>query len=96
MDVLLCTVFVCGCAVSRRYVVNMYLDHLKLYVLMVEGMSVVVYVMSLMSVTSPSPALCNLSVHTLVKLCTLCVFALGVSSRNQATSVQIVELHHKT
>ena len=44
-------------------VVNMYLDHLKFYVLcllMVEGMSVVVNVMLfLMSVMSPPPALCN-------------------------------------
>ena len=50
-----------GCAVSRRYidvyycymfsVVNVYHDHLKFCVLMVEGMSVVVNVMlSLMSV----------------------------------------------
>ena len=60
-----------GCAVSRRYinvcncdmfsVVNGYLDHLKFCVLMVECMSVVVNVMlSLMSVLSPLPALCNL------------------------------------
>ena len=43
---------------------------------MVEGMSVVVNVMlSLMSVMSPPPALCNLSVHTVVKLCTLGVFS---------------------
>ena len=41
---------------------------------MVEGMSVVVNVLSLMSVMSPPPALCNLSVCTVVKLCTLCVF----------------------
>ena len=44
-----------GCTVSRRYidvcnrdmfsVVNVYLDHLKLCVLMVDGMSVVVNVM---------------------------------------------------
>ena len=58
-----------GYAVSRRYingcycdvfsVVNVYLDHLKLCVLMVEGMSVVVNVMlSLMSVMSPHPCLC--------------------------------------
>ena len=41
-----------------------------LCVLMVEGMSVVLNVMlSLMSVMSPTPALCNLSVRTLVKLC---------------------------
>ena len=47
---------------------------------MVEGMSVVVNViLFLMSVMSPSPALCNLSVRTVVKLCTLGVFAVGVS-----------------
>ena len=52
---------------------------LVLCVLMVEGMSVVVNVMlSLMSVMSPPHALCNLSAHTVVKLCTLGVFALGV------------------
>ena len=80
-----------GCAVSSRYinvsncdmfsVVNVYLDYLNsvLYVLMVERMSVVVNVMSLMSVMSPHPALCNLSVRTVVKLCTLGVLALGVS-----------------
>ena len=73
-----------GCAVSRRYinvcncdmfsVVNVYLNHL-LCVLMVKGMSVVLNVMlSLMSVMSPSPVLCNLSVRTVVKLCTLGVF----------------------
>ena len=47
---------------------------------MVEGMSVVVNVMlSLMSVMSPPPALCNLSLRTVVKLCTLGVLTLGVS-----------------
>ena len=41
-----------------------------LCVLIVEGMSLVVNVMlSLMSVMSPPPALCNLSVRTAVKLC---------------------------
>ena len=45
---------------------------------MVEGMSVVVNVMlSLMSVMSPPPTLCNISVRTVAKLCTLCVLALG-------------------
>ena len=76
-------IVVCGCAVSRRYihvcnrdvfsVVNMYLDHFRvmLLALMVEGMFVFVNVMlSLMSVMGPSPALCNLSVRTVVKLCT--------------------------
>ena len=47
---------------------------------MVEGMSVEVNVtLSLMSVMSQPPTLCNLSAPTVVKLCTLGVFALGVS-----------------
>ena len=84
--------YVRGCGVSRRYidvcycdmfsVVNVYLDHLSsvLCVLIFEGMSVVVNgMLSLMSVMSPPPALCNLSVHTAVKLCILGVLALGVS-----------------
>ena len=51
-----------------------------LCVVIVEGMSVVVNVMlSLMSVISPPPALCNLSVRTDVKLCIFGVLALGVS-----------------
>ena len=63
-----------GCGVSRRYVdvcycdmfsvVNVYLDHLKFCV-------VVNVMLSLMSVMSPALALCNLSVHTAVKLCSL-------------------------
>ena len=79
-----------GCGVSRMYiyvcycdmfsVVNVYLDHLKFCVLIVEGMSVVVNAMlSLMSVMSPPPALCNLSVRTAVKSCILGVLPLGVS-----------------
>ena len=44
-----------------------------------EWMSVVVNVMlSLLSVMLPPPALCNLSVRTVVKLCTLGVLALGL------------------
>ena len=51
-----------------------------LCVLMVEGMSVVVNVMlSLMSVMSPPPTLCDLSVRTVVMLCTFGVLALEVS-----------------
>ena len=43
-----------------------------LCVLMVEGMSVVVnFMLSLKSVMSQPPDLCNLSVRTVVKLCTL-------------------------
>ena len=62
-------------------VVNVYHDHMKFYVvLIVEGMSVVVNVMlSLMSVMSPPPAMCNLSVRTDVKLCILGVLDLGVN-----------------
>ena len=47
---------------------------------MVECMSVIVNVMlSLMSEMSPPTSLCNLSADTVVKLCTLGVFALGVN-----------------
>ena len=46
------------------------------YVLIVEGMSLVVNVVSVMS---PPPDLCDQSVGTVVKLCTLGVFALGVN-----------------
>ena len=63
-------------------VVNVYLDHLKFCVMCIDGrrLSVVVNVMlSLMNVMSPPPALCNLSARMVVKLCTLSVFAFGVS-----------------
>ena len=72
-----------GCAVSRRYidicycdmfsVVYVYLDHLKFCVVCIalhciQDMYVVVNVMlSLVSVMSPPPALCNLSLRTVVK-----------------------------
>ena len=60
---------ICNCDMFS--VVNVYLDRLKFCVLMVQGMSVVVNVMwSRMSVMSPPPALCDLSVRTVVKLCT--------------------------
>ena len=50
-----------------------------LCVLIVACMSVVVNVMvSLMSVISPPPALCNISVHTAVKLCVLGGLTLGM------------------
>ena len=51
-----------------------------LCVLIVEGMSVVVNdLLYLMYVLSPPPALCNLSVRAVVKLCTLGVLTLGMS-----------------
>ena len=47
---------------------------------MVEGMSVVMNAMlSLMTVMSPHPVLCNLSLRTVEKSCTLGVFTLGMS-----------------
>ena len=62
-------------------VVNLYFFyHLKLCVLMVEGMPIVVNViLSRTSVMSPLPVLCDLSVYTVVKLCNFGVFGLGVS-----------------
>ena len=47
---------------------------------MIECMSVVVNVMlSVVGVRSPPPALCSLLVRAVVRLCTLGVFAFGVS-----------------
>ena len=60
-----------GCTVSRMYIHICNCDMFSV-VLMVEGLSVVVNViLSLMSVMSPPPALCNLSARTMVNLCTL-------------------------
>ena len=53
-------------------VVNVYRDHLKLCFVCIDGRR---YVCLLMSVTSPHPALCNLSARTVVKFCVLGVFA---------------------
>ena len=63
-------------------VVDVYLDHLKLYVVCINSRRYVCCSecdLSLMSVMSPPPALCNLSVRTDVKLCIFGVLALGVS-----------------
>ena len=81
-----------GCGVSRRYidvcycdmfsVVNVFLDHLKLCVVCINirmNVFVVNVRLSLMSVMSPPPALCNLSECTALRLCILGVLALGVS-----------------
>ena len=66
-----------GCAVSRRYinvcnwdmftVVNVYHDHLKFCVVCIDGQKYVCC------------NECNLLAHMVVKLCTLGVFAVGVS-----------------
>ena len=80
-----------GCAFSRRYihvcncdmfsVVNVYFSHLKFWVVCINGRRYVCCrecnVVS-NECNEPTPALCNLSVRTVVKLCTLGVFALGV------------------
>ena len=78
-----------GCCVSRRYidvcycdmfsVVNLYLDHLKFCVVCINSLVLVNVMLSLMSVMSRPPALCNRSVRTAVKLCIWGVSALGVS-----------------
>ena len=73
-----------GCAVSRIYtyihvcncdifsVVYVYLDHLKFCAVCIDGRSYVFGVnvmLSLISVMSTAPALCNISAPTEVKLC---------------------------
>ena len=73
-------IHVCNCDMFS--VVYVYLDHLKLCVECIDGRRYVCCSecnVSLISVMSPPPALCNLSVRTVVKLCTLGVLALGVS-----------------
>ena len=81
-----------GCAVSRSYinicnsdvfsVVNMYLDHFKFGTVCINGRRYVCcsecYVVSNECV-EPTPALYNISVRTVMKLCTLGVVVLGVS-----------------
>ena len=63
-------------------VVNVYLDHLKFCVVYNNGRRYVCC--SECNIISnecnePTPALCDISVRTVVKLCTLGVFALWVS-----------------
>ena len=83
---------VCGCGVSKSYidvcycdmfsVVNVYHDHLKFCVVCVNSRRYVCcseYDVVSNECDEPPPALCNLSVHTAVKLCILGVLALGVS-----------------
>ena len=77
-----------GCAVSRRYIDGCNCDvfsvvngHLKFCVVCIYGRKYVCC--SECNVISdecdePTPALCNLSVCTVVRLCTFGVFALGV------------------
>ena len=81
-----------GCVVSRRYInvcncdmfniVNVYHDHLKFCIVCITGRRCICC--SECNVVSnecnePTQALCNISVRTVVKLGTLCVFALEVS-----------------
>ena len=56
-------------------VVNVYLDHLKLFIVCINGLRYV----CCSECNESTPALCNLLVRTVVKLYTLGVFALGVS-----------------
>ena len=80
-----------GCGVSRRYidvcycdmfsvVNNVYLDHLKFYVVCINSRRYVCCSeCDVVSNECNEPALCNLSVRTDVKLCIFGVLALGVS-----------------
>ena len=64
---------VCNCDMFG--VVNVYLDHLKLCVVCIDGRRYV----CCSECNVVSSALCNPSARTVVKLCTMGVFALGVS-----------------
>ena len=77
-----------GCAVSRRYInvcncdmfsiVNVYFDHLKFCDVCIDGRRYVCCTeCNFVSNECNVPALC-ISSRTEVKLCTLCVFALGM------------------
>ena len=79
-----------GCGVSRRYldvcycdmfsVVNVYLDHLKFYVVCINSPRYVCCSeCDVVSNECNEPTSCNLSVRTDVKLCIFGVLALGVS-----------------
>ena len=60
-------------------VVNVYHDHLKFCVVCINSQRYACCSKFDVVSMSPPPALCNLSVHTAVKLCILGVLALGVS-----------------
>ena len=91
-DVLYGVLYVRGCVVSRRYinvynsnvfsVVNRYIYHLKFCVLCINDRMYVgcseCYGVS-NECDKPTPVLYDLSVRTVVQLCTLGVFALGMS-----------------
>ena len=64
------------CYCDMFNVVNVYLDHLKFCVVCINGRRYVVvnFMLCLMSVMSPPPALCILSLRTVVNLCTLGVW----------------------
>ena len=79
-----------GCGVSRRYidvcycdmfsVVNVYLDHLKFCVVCINSQRYVCCSeCNVVSIECNEPALCNLSLRTVVRLCILGVLSLGVS-----------------
>ena len=73
-------IIVCNCDMFT--VVNVYLDHLKFCGVCIIGGRYVrcsEFNVSLMSAMIPPPALCNLSVRTVVKLCAFGVFAFEVS-----------------
>ena len=69
-------IHVCNCYTFS--VVNVYLDHLKLCVVCIDGRRYVCCSECIVvsnECDEPLPALCNLSARTVVMLCTLGVFA---------------------
>ena len=68
--VCVCCFVVCGCAVSRRYIDVCYCDVFSVVNVCLGHMKFCVVCIN---------ALCNLSLRTVVKLCTLGVLTLGVS-----------------
>ena len=82
MDVVSSRRYIDVCYCDMFSVVNVYLDHLKFYVVCIKSRRYVCC--SECDVVSnecnePPPALCNLSVRNDVKLCIFGVLALGVS-----------------
>ena len=83
-------IYVCYCDVFS--VVHVYLDHLKLCVVCINGLRYVCCNECKVSdeCDEPSPALRNLLVRSVVKLYTFEVFALGVSFGELWSACQVV------
>ena len=56
-------------------IINVYLDHLKFCVMCINGRRYICCSAYNAVCNEPTPALCNISVRTAVKLCTFDIFA---------------------